>query len=219
MKEKTFAVIPGYNEEKSIGKVVKETKKYISDVVVVDDGSRDSTSLQAEKQGAIVLKHVINIGKGAALKTGCDYAIKNGAAKIVVLDADTQHEPSSIPLFLNALEEADVALGRRGLNKNMPFIFRLGNWFINKTTKLLYGLSLHDTQCGYRAFTAEAYKKIKWKSSSYSMESEMIANIGKRKLKYKEIPIKTIYADKYKGTTVIDGIKIILNMAWWRLTR
>jgi len=219
MKEKTFAVIPGYNEEKSIGKVVKETKKYISDVVVVDDGSRDSTSLQAEKQGAIVLKHVINIGKGAALKTGCDYAIKNGAAKIVVLDADTQHEPSSIPLFLNALEEADVALGRRGLNKNMPFVFRFGNWFINKTTKLLYGLSLHDTQCGYRAFTAEAYKKIKWKSSSYSMESEMIANIGKRKLKYKEIPIKTIYADKYKGTTVIDGIKIILNMAWWRLTR
>src|SRR3989344_5332933 len=215
MKEKTFAVIPGYNEEKSIGKVVKETKKYISDVVVVDDGSRDSTSLQAEKQGAIVLKHVINIGKGAALKTGCDYAIKNGAAKIVVLDADTQHEPSSIPLFLNALEEADVALGRRGLNKNMPFVFRFGNWFINKTTKLLYGLSLHDTQCGYRAFTAEAYKKIKWKSSSYSMESEMIANIGKRKLKYKEIPIKTIYADKYKGTTVIDGIKIILNMAWW----
>ena len=124
-----------------------------------------------------------------------------------------------VTLVFKELENVDVVLGYRKLNKEMPSILKLGNWFINKMTKLLYGITLHDTQCGYRAFTADAYKQIKWKASNYSMESEMIANIGKKRLKYKEIPIKTIYADKYKGTTLIDGIKIVCNLFWWRLSK
>jgi glycosyltransferase involved in cell wall biosynthesis len=214
-----FAVIPAYNEEKSIKNIINETKKYVSNIIVVDDGSKDKTFEEARKQGIIVLKHIINLGKGAALKTGCDYAIRHGASKIIVLDADAQHEPSQIPDFLNGLKDADVVLGYRKLSKNMPFVLKLGNWFINRITKLLYGIKLHDTQCGYRAFTLKAYKKIRWKSSNYSMESEMVANMGKRNLKYKEILIKTIYADKYKGTTIIDGFKIVCNLFWWRLSK
>ena len=99
----------------------------------------------------------------------------------------------------------------------MPFVLRAGNWFINKTTKLLYNINLRDTLCGYRAFTANAYKKIKWKAPDYSLESEMIANAGKNHLDYKEIPIQTIYSDKYKGTTVMDGVRIIINLLIWRL--
>ena len=219
MTSKVFAVIPACNEENNIGKIIREVKKYVNNIVVVDDGSKDKTSEEAQKEGIIVLRHIINLGKGAALKTGCDYAIGQGADKIIVLDADTQHEPSEIPNFLKGLEDADVVLGYRKLNKEMPFILKFGNWFINKITKLLYGIILNDTQCGYRAFSTDAYNKIRWKSSDYSMESEMIANIGKRKLRHKEIPIKTIYADKYKGTTVIDGVKIVLNLFWWRLSR
>lgn len=214
-----FAVIPARNEENNIRKVINETKKYISDIIVVDDGSKDMTYEEAKKEGVVVLKHIINLGKGAALKTGCDYALKQGASEIVVLDADTQHEPSKIPQFLDELKDADIVLGYRSLSKEMPPILKFGNWFINKMTKLLYGINLHDTQCGYRAFTADAYKKVRWKSSNYSMESEMIANIGKRNLKYKEIPIKTIYTDRYKGTTIIDGIKIVCNLFWWRLSK
>lgn len=214
-----FAVIPAHNEEANIRKVINETKKYISNIIVIDDGSKDKTFEEAKKEGVIVLKHIINLGKGAALKTGCDYAIKQGASKIIVLDADAQHEPSQIPQFFKELENADVVLGYRELNKDMPSILKLGNLFINKITKLLYGINLHDTQCGYRAFTSNAYKKIRWKASNYSMESEMIANIGKKDLKYKEIPIKTIYADRYKGTTLIDGIKIVSNLFWWRLSK
>ena len=219
MESKIFAVIPAYNEEDNISKVISETKKYVNNIIVVDDGSKDNTSEEAKKEGVIVLKHIINLGKGATLKTGCDYAIKQGADKIIVLDADAQHEPSQIPNFLNELENADVVLGYRTLGKGMPSILKLGNLFINKITKLLYGITLHDTQCGYRAFTSHAYKKIRWKASNYSMESEMIANIGKRSLKYKEIPIKTIYTDRYKGTTVLDGIKIVYNLFWWRLSK
>lgn len=219
MDTKIFAVIPAYNEETNIRNIISETKKYIKNIIVVDDGSKDKTSEKSKKEGVIVLKHIINLGKGAALKTGCDYALKHGADKIIVLDADAQHEPSQIPDFLKQLENADVVLGYRKPNKEMPFILKYGNWFINKITKLLYGINLHDTQCGYRAFTSDAYKKIRWKASNYSMESEMIANIGKRNLKYKEMPIKTIYADKYKGTTIIDGIKIVCNLFWWRLSK
>ncbi|MBW2989722.1 glycosyltransferase family 2 protein [Candidatus Woesearchaeota archaeon] len=218
MESAVFAVIPAYNEGISIKGIVSETRKYIKNIILVDDGSKDDTAKEAESQGIKVLKHIINLGKGAALKTGCDYAIEKGADRIIVLDADAQHEPSEIPRFLEELNDADVVLGCRELGQAMPFILRLGNIMINRITKILYSLDLHDTQCGYRAFTAEAYRQIRWRSSSYSMESEMIANIGKKGLKYREIGIKTIYNDRYKGTTVIDGIKVVFNMIWWRLS-
>ena len=216
---KTWIIIPANNEEKNIAEVVKKSKKFSEKVVVVDDGSQDKTLFIAEKSGAFVLKHIVNLGKGAALKTGCEYAVKKGAEKIVVLDADGQHDPKEIPEFVKALDNVDIVFGYRRLNKKMPFVLRYGNWFIFFMTKLLFGLKIADTQCGYRSFTADAYNKIKWDAADYSMESEMIANAGKAHLKYSQIPIETIYSDKYKGTTVIDGIRIVLNMVWWRLTR
>ncbi len=216
---KVWVVIPAHNEEKNIGRVIEKIRKGSKNVVVVDDGSKDKTALIAEKAGIVVLRHIVNLGKGAALKTGCEYAIKKGAEKIVVLDADGQHDPNEIPNFIKALNKADIVFGYRRLNKNMPFVLRYGNWFIFFITKLLFGLKIVDTQCGYRAFKSKVYNKIKWDAQDYSMESEMVANTGKARLRYGQIPIETIYSDKYKGTTVIDGFKIVLNMIWWRLTR
>ncbi|MCH8329277.1 MAG: glycosyltransferase family 2 protein [Nanoarchaeota archaeon] len=217
MKKKIFAIIPAHNEEKHIGKVVKETKKYIDNVIVVDDGSKDKTKEAAEKSRAIVLRHLVNLGKGAALKTGCDYAVKNKADIIIVIDADAQHDPKDIPKFLENMKKYDVVLAYRKSNKNMPLILKFGNGFINQTIKFLYGPKIIDSQCGYKAFSAKVYKKIRWKSSDYSMESEIIAKIGKRKLSYCEIPIDTIYSDKYKGTTILDGIKIVFDLLIWKL--
>jgi len=214
---KIFAVIPAYNEEGSIGEVVRKTKKYAGAAIVVDDGSRDETKTTSEKAGAVVLRHIVNLGKGAALKTGCDYAIKKGAKFIVALDADAQHNPDNIPRFIEKLKKYDIVFSYRKASRKMPWVLRFGNWFISNTTKVLYGISLNDTQCGFRAFSSDAYRKIRWNSSDYSMESEMISRAGKQKLKYVQIPIGTIYSDKYKGTTIIDGIKIVLNMVWWRL--
>ena len=213
---KIYAVIPALNEDERIKDVIDKTKKYVNKVVVVDDGSIDNTFETAKKAGAITLKHIVNMGKGAALKTGCDFAIEDGADAIVVLDADAQHDPDEIPKFIKTLEEEslDIVFGCRRSEKTMPLILRFGNWFINQTTKILFGMDMMDTQSGYRAFTADAYKKIRWEASDYSMESEMIANVGKKGLNYKEILIKTIYSDKYKGTTIIDGIKIVMNMFW-----
>jgi UDP-N-acetylglucosamine---dolichyl-phosphate N-acetylglucosaminyltransferase len=212
-----WVIIPAYNESERISPVISQVKKYCSNIIVVDDGSRDNTFDVAEKHKVYVLKHIVNMGKGSALKTGCDFALKKGAKFLVAIDADGQHDPDMVPIFLKSLDNNDIIFGYRSFSKNMPGILRFGNNFINFVTKVLYGISLKDTQCGYRAFTVSAYKKIRWSSTDYAMESEMIANAGKHKLKYSELKIKTIYADRYKGTTVLDGVKIVLRMISWRL--
>lgn len=218
--ESVFVVIAAYNEEKHIRQVVEGSKKYCRNIVVVNDGSKDRTAEEAEKAGATVLTHVINLGKGAAVKTGCNYALKKGAKMMVLIDGDGQHEPKEITNFVNALKEGnDIIFSYREERTSMPIIKKIGNDMIRLATSILYGIHLKDTQCGLRALTSGAYKKVKWRSSNYAMESEMIANAGKHKLKYKEMPIATIYSDKYRGTTVIDGMKIVFNMLFWRLTR
>ena len=217
MAKKVWVVIAAYNEEKHIGAVIDNVKKFCSNIIVVDDGSRDKTFQIAKSNGVIALNHIVNMGKGAAVKTGCDFALKKVAGSVILVDADGQHDPKDIPSFLKALEGKDIVFGYRKFTKKMPFVFRFGNRFINNITKMLYGIKLRDTQCGYRALTAKAYKKVRWNANDYAMESEMIANAGKHKLKYEQVPIETIYSSKYKGTTPIDGVKIVLNMILWRL--
>ena len=219
MNEEIWAIIPAYNEGKRILDVINKTQNYVSNIVVVDDGSKDNTTDIAKEAEVRVLRHVVNLGKGATLKTGCEFALNNGAKVLIAIDADGQHDPAEIPNFLNALKENDIVFGYRKLTKEMPSILKFGNWFISKMAGLLFKINLKDTQCGYRAFTADTYKKIIWQAQNYDVESEMIANVGGGRLKYKEIPIQTIYSDKYKGTTVMDGIKIVLKMIFWKLTR
>jgi len=209
-------IIPAHNEEKTIAEVVAGAKKH-GHVIVVDDGSSDATAQQAKQAGAVVLQHIVNLGKGCALKTGCDYAVREDAQKIVIIDADAQHDPKQIPEFLHALEEKDIIFGYRTFSDDMPYILRFGNRFIGKTASFLYGISLNDTQCGYRAFTVDAYKKLRWNAHDYSVESEIVSKTGRKKLRYAEIAIPTVYHNKYKGTTVLDGIKIVAKMIWWRV--
>lgn len=214
-----WAVIAAFNEEKDIGLVLSEVKKYTPNIVVVDDGSKDKTCQIAKENNVYVLKHIVNLGKGAALKTGCDFAVKNKAKILILIDADGQHDPEEIPNFLKEIKENDIVFGYRKFSRAMPLIFKIGNTLINRMTRFLYDINLNDTQSGYRALTADAYKKIRWKSADYSVESEMIANAGKNHLRYKQIPIETVYSDKYKGSTLFDGIKIVCNMFLWRLRK
>lgn len=212
-----IAVIPAYNEKKHIKEIIKETKKYVDQVIVVDDGSRDNTFRESKKGKALTLKHVINLGKGLALKTGCEKAIQIGDI-IVTLDADSQHDPAEIPKLIQILkkENLDLVIGSRPLDKNMPYLPKFGNWIINGISRILFGIDIKDTQSGFRVFTKEAYNRIEWQSSRYFVETEMIINAKNHGLRYKEVPIKTIYHSNYKGTTVIDGIRIVGNMFCWK---
>jgi glycosyltransferase involved in cell wall biosynthesis len=214
-----WIVMPSYNEHKNISRIIDEVHKYCRNIVVVDDGSLDSTYEIAKRKNKYTLRHIINLGKGAAMKTGCEFAIKQGAKKIVFIDSDGQHEPKELPLFFKSLDDYDIVFGSRRLDKNMPSILRFGNYVLSSMISFLFGIKLADTQSGYRGMTAEAYKRIRWRANDYSVETEMIANAGKNHLKYKEIKINTVYNDRYKGTTVIDGIKIGLKILVFKIRR
>lgn len=216
VNKEVWIVIPAYNESKHISNVIKKVNEEYSNIVIVDDGSKDNTYDIAKASRSFVLRNIVNMGKGCALRTGCDFAVENGAKIIVCIDSDGQHNPNKIHLLVEKLKNKDIVFAYRRFSENMPLILKFGNIMINRFIRLLYRINLKDSQCGFRAFTSEAYKKIRWKSSDYSLESEMIANAGRYKLSYAEVPIETIYSDKYKGTTVIDGFKIVFNMIKWR---
>jgi len=199
------------------------------EIIIIDDKSTDGTTellknLKKNLKNDLNKKHKIifhskNLGKGAALRTGCDYAIQSGADNLIVLDGDGQHDPQEIPRFLEALSQGEIVFGYRRKPESMPFVLKLGNWCINNIFYLLFRINIKDSQCGYRAFTAEAYKKVRWEASDYYMETEMLIKAGKHKLSHSQVPIETIYADNYKGTTVLDGVKIVTSLFLWRFFR
>lgn len=218
---KTAVVIAAYNEAKHIAAVVKGVRAAgYTWIIVVDDGSRDHTAELAKKAGATVLKHIINCGKGAAMKTGADYAAEEKADVIVFLDGDGQHDPKEIPRFMAEIRAGnDIVFSYRRQARHMPLARRLGRWTLTHAVTALYRVRLQDILCGYRAATRRGYRNVRWHSSGYGVESEMVALTGKHRLRYSQIPINTIYHDRYKGMTVIDGLRILWNLFWWRLFR
>ncbi|MFA5995902.1 MAG: glycosyltransferase family 2 protein [Patescibacteria group bacterium] len=220
---KTIAVIPAYNECKTVLTVAQKVKNFVDQVLVVDDGSQDNTYEQLKHlaPNIIVLRHEINLGKGAALKTGCDAAVQAGADYIVCLDADSQHDPKSIPSFIKAFNnqnnQVDVVFGVRQFNNRMPFMMLMGNKALSVMINLLFHVLVHDTQSGFRAFTSQAYKMLRWKSNGYEVETEIIVRMSQHELQYTEVDIDTIYHDSYKGTTALDGVKIFFQILKWKL--
>jgi glycosyltransferase involved in cell wall biosynthesis len=218
-KSDCWVILAAYYEERHIAGVVEAVRRQGFRTVVVDDGSKDRTSEFAEAAGAVVLRHIVNLGKGAAMKTGADYAVAHGAKALIFMDADGQHRPEELPLFTEKLDEGyDIVFGCRRRTRHMPLIRRTGNWVITTVVRLFYKMDLQDVTSGYRAVTARAYKAVRWTSRDYSVESEMIARAGRHNLKYAEFEVATIYHDKYKGMTIFTGLKIVWNLIWWRMT-
>ncbi len=209
-------IIPAYNEEEHLARVIQRTAMFVprEQIIIIDDGSSDTTRAIALQAGVRVLSHLINMGKGAAANTGCMYAFQNGFDRVVLMDSDGQHEPEDIIRFLDALQNRDIVFGYRK-NGSSPFIQRLGNIGLTMISKLLFSMPIIDTQSGFRAFTKKAYAQIKWKATGYEMESEMIAHATG--LRYTQIPIKLIYLDNVKGTTIMHGLKIAFAMLRWKL--
>jgi len=145
MNEEVWVIIPAYNEENKIKEVINKVKNYATNIVVVDDGSKDNTVNAAKETGIKVLRHIVNLGKGSALKTGCEFALSKGAKIFIAIDADGQHDPDEIPDFLEALKENDIVFGYRKLAKEMPFILRFGNLLISRTISLFFGIILLST--------------------------------------------------------------------------
>lgn len=194
-------VIPAFEEEKRIGAVVRETLEYCPQarVVVVDDGSADHTDQAAEEAGAVVLEHVHNQGKGAALQTGFDHARDNGFELVITLDADGQHAPSDVPAFLQAHARTgnSILVGNRmGQPEAMPALRRFVNRFMSNLLSRRMGQYVPDTQCGFRLYHVSVLPQgpLDETSRRYAAESEILLRLSLRGFKIGSVPIQTIYA-------------------------
>jgi len=219
---KIFIVIAAYNESKKIGSVLNDLKKKYKNIIVVDDGSEDNTYEIAKKKKVYALKHAVNRGQGAALKTGMDFALNKKADLIVTFDADGQFLVEEIKDVIKPIKKnkADVVLGSRFLGKtiNMPLskkiVLKLGIFVVF----VLYGIKITDSQSGFRAISKKAAEKIKITSDRMEHAGDFFWEIMRNKLKYKEVPITVIY-DKYslkKGQKWTRSIILGIKMLWRR---
>ncbi len=219
---KLVAIIPAYNEETTIARVIDQTRSFVDDVIVVNDGSSDRTEEIASLHGARVVSHVINRGLGAAIGTGFAAAQKLGADAVITLDADGQHDPEEIPKFIKAIEEgADAVIGSRMLTgfEGMPWYRRVAQVIGNIATLVLFGAWVTDSQSGYRAFSRHALKKIDIRTNRMEVSSELIAEIHRNKLALKEVPIRAIYTDYSlsKGQNFFVGMKTLVKLVMRRM--
>lgn len=236
-----YALIPAYNEEKSIRTVVADVKRYVDEAVVIDDGSSDATSSEASAGGAFVLRHVVNRGQGAALQTGFDFVretelrvaparpappdavaaearFRNRGLVVVTFDADGQFEASEIPHLIGPVVcgDVDVTLGSRFLGKsiNMPLLKRLLLRLAVWFSNITIGVRLTDTHNGFRALSASALQTIQIIQDRMAHGSEIVAEIEKHNLRYVELPVTVRYSEysKAKGQKFLDYFKIIFDL-------
>jgi glycosyltransferase involved in cell wall biosynthesis len=189
-----LALIPGYQEGLRIATVVEGARAYLP-VVVVDDGSTDDTAAQAEAAGATVLRQVPNAGKGAALRAGFRHALDRDAEAVVTLDADGQHDPGEIPLFLAAFRATrpELVVGRRDF-ASMPPVRRLSNTLGGWVFSAAVGRRVPDNQSGYRLIGRRLMTALlDSDESGFEFEVEMIARCIALGLPIADVPIRTIY--------------------------
>ena len=214
------AIVPAYNEEKTIAKVMEDLMKMGFEVVVVDDGSKDNTyniasNIIQENNHGFICKHLLNRGLGAALRTGIEASLMEDPDVIVTFDADGQHDPQDI---LNVSKpiingDADVVVGKRNF-REMPLSKKLGNQIMNLITLIFYGIKVNDSQSGLRAFNRKAAESIMINARDYGVSSEIVGEVKRHNLKFKEVTIKTIYTEysMTKGTNLSEGLKILTKL-------
>ena len=215
-----WVVIPAYNEQQVIGKVLRELVDYnrALNVVVVDDGSVDGTAEQVAKMPVHLLRHAVNLGQGAALATGIEYALQQKADAVVTFDADGQMRPADIDRLVEKIREGfDVVLGSRFLNvqpEGMPalkkYLLKLAVIFTRTTGRL----KVTDIHNGLRAFRSEALRKIVITQNQMAHASEILSEIARDKLRYCEVPVSIRYTDysKAKGQSILNSINILYEL-------
>lgn len=192
-------LIPSYNEARTIGGIVKALKARGLKSYVVDDGSTDGTGAIAEAEGAVVISHQRNKGKGASIRDGCARILRDGFGALIIMDGDGQHRIEDIGRFLKKAEEpgASMVIGNRmGDISSMPYIRILVNRFMSWAISRISGQAVQDTQCGFRLIKAEVLEAMKLESSNYEIESEMIIAAAKKGYKIESVPIETVYKNE-----------------------
>lgn len=227
-QHKICFVLPAYNEAGVIKSVVSKLdsllkkKPFDYQIVVVDDGSKDSTAAAAAVKGVHIIKHIVNVGSGGATATGLSYAQQNGFSIAATMDADGQHDPADVikGVELMLKNQADLLIGSRLIDsKGMSRVKVLGNRGLSFITLLIFGVNITDSQSGLRIFSKQALDKLKWKTSGYEFCSEMLWRARQKGLVIKEYPIKAVYTDysTAKGQNNWNAVNIIKSLLQRRL--
>ena len=212
-----LVILPAYHEEGRIGPVVQAVLKQVQQVLVVDDGSTDRTSAEAEAAGAMVVRQEPNQGKGMALRRGFDYAEENGFSAVITMDADGQHSPDELPLFVEAYAKkgADVVVGNRMTDtSDMPWVRRLTNWYMSWTLSRRARQWIPDTQNGYRLYSVDALKNVQTTSKGYAAESEILLRLALAGMNIESVPTRTIYGDEESKINPVPDTFRFFRMLW-----
>lgn len=216
---RTWVVIPLYNEAGVITDVITDLRKEFANVVCVDDGSVDGSADIAAKAGARLVQHPVNLGQGAALQTGIEFALRHPECEyIVTFDADGQHRVEDALAMLDAAREnnAAVVFGSRFLDdRTRPgwmkkVVLKTAIWVTNMTT----GMRLTDAHNGLRVIRRDAAEKIKLKQDRMAHATEIVLEIGRTRLPWIEYPVELLYTDysKAKGQSVLNSVNILVDL-------
>jgi glycosyltransferase involved in cell wall biosynthesis len=223
--DKAWIVVPAFRESKVIREVIGNLHGICPRIVVVDDGSKDSTGDEALAGGAVVLRHVVNLGQGAALQTGIDFSLLEGTEYIFTYDADGQHAPESLAVLAAKMREtgADVVLGSRWLGEveNIPWLRRTILKAAVVFTRFETGLAVTDTHNGLRLFNRRAAEQIRITQARMAHASEILEEIARLGLKYSEAPVTVRYTDYSlgKGQKVSGMFRVLLDILYAHWTR
>jgi len=223
---KIIAVIPAYNEEKFISDLIARTKKYVDQVIVADDNSKDNTYLESIKSGAFVVSHKTELrGTGSNTYRGIQEALKQGADIIVTLDGDGQHNPDEIPDVVKPIldNQADFVIGSRYKDFVVPLYRRFGISVITFLFNLGSSSKVADSQSGFRAHRSKMFESIEITERDFSFSVETLVKIREHNFRMKEVPIKCIYHKNLSDNSTISpvkhGTKVALSVIKWRLKR
>lgn len=221
----TVIIIPVYNEGEVIRRVVEEVLRKFATVVCVNDGSRDNSALEVLKTKAYLINHPINMGQGAALQTGIEFARGLDADYFVTFDADGQHSIDDVLVMRRTIQGSpyDVILGSRflgtatGIARTKYVILKAAIGFSNAVS----GLKLTDAHNGLRLFNRKVADGMQITLPDMAHASEIVEIISKNKYKYKEVPVTITYTDysKAKGQSVINAINIAFDTLLRKVTR
>src|SRR5215470_2288313 len=212
------ALIPAYREERYIADVVRRAATVTDFVLVVDDGSADTTGGIACDAGAEVLLHDSNLGKGAAIKSGLRHLMRRGCDYVIILDGDGQHRPEEIPAFVEAAcREESVRLwigNRMSDTRAMPLVRRMTNRFMSWLLSRVCGQAIPDSQCGFRLVHRSLVPLLDCESSAFDYESEMLIRVSRAGERIGAVPISTVYRDEKSSIRPARDTIRFFKMIW-----
>lgn len=212
---KIIVAMPAYNEEKYIGSIILQAQQHAGEVIVVDDGSTDNTVRVSQLAGATVIKHLDNKGYGATIQDILTQAKKRKPAVLVILDADSQHDPEEIPVLVEAVfQGSDLVIGSRKIPRgNIPAYRKIGQKVLSYLSRSLSGKKLSDTESGFRAYSSRALDVLEPKEKGMAVSAEIISEATKKDLKITEVPVSIIYTgDGSTLNPLIHGLGVFYRI-------